>query len=77
MDRPARSTDLNAIENLWGELVLQAYAEYRQYDDVESLADAVSAAWGRIDAQICKNILNSMPKRCLKVIKKRGRSTPY
>ena len=71
------SPDLSPIENLWGELVLRVYAEYKQYDDVEDLAEGISDAWESITSQICNNLVDSMPKRCLETIEKRGGATSY
>ena len=45
IDWPARSPDLNPIENLWGYMVTKVYEDFRQFDDVESLSEAIAFAW--------------------------------
>ena len=74
---PARSPDLNPIENLWGILARAVYADARQFDDVESLAQAIAQEWDKISDEKCKSLVHSMQKRCLAVIEKRGGETKY
>ena len=38
---PSRSPDLNPIENVWGILVRDVYADNRQYQTVEELKTAI------------------------------------
>ena len=41
MEWPARSPDLNPIENLWGILAKEVYQDGRQFDRVSELRDCV------------------------------------
>ncbi len=41
LDRPARSLDLNPIENLWNELVRRVYKYFRQFDHDDDLCEAI------------------------------------
>ena len=77
LDWPAKSPDLNPIENLWGVLVREVYKDGRQYDSVAELEKAVKLAWSRITVQLLKKLVNSMPQRINEVIKNHGKSTSY
>ena len=77
MNQLASTPSLSPIENLWGELMQQVYAEYKQYEDVESLKNAVAARWDRIDAKTCKNPVKFIQIRSLKVVEKPGGRTSY
>ncbi len=48
LDSPARSSDLNPIENLWALLVRTAYARFRQFQNEEDLIEAIQYAWDTI-----------------------------
>lgn len=74
---PARSPDLNPIENLWGILVRQIYANNRQYGSVCELKTAIMDAWGAIDKQIIQNLVNSMHERIFQLINRNGGVISY
>lgn len=74
---PAKSPDLNPIENLWGILARQVYKNQRQFEGVEDLKATVMDEWNSITAAIRKNLIRSMPKRCLEVIERSGCKTHY
>lgn len=77
MPWPARSPDLNPIENLWGMMVRKVYDEFQQYEDVAELKDAILLAWEAISDDVLVTLVNSMPRRCMDVISKRGGPTSY
>lgn len=77
LDWPARSPDLNPVENLWGILVRRIYAEGRQYSTVNELKIAISDAWEEIEESIIKNLISSMPNRIFQTINRNGRVTDY
>jgi hypothetical protein len=60
---PAKSPDLNPIENLWGIMVRQVYAGGRQYNTIEELRVAVEASWNAILLETMQNLISSMPNR--------------
>jgi hypothetical protein len=73
LDWPARSPDCNPVENLWGIMVRDVYANSRQYSNTEELWQAVQEAWARASTEQLGNLVNSMPKRIFKVINKQGK----
>ena len=74
---PARSPDLNPIENLWAILARIVYKDSRQYADVPSLIFAIKAAWGQIGEETLHKLVGSMQKRCADVIRLHGAKTKY
>lgn len=77
LEWPARSPDLNPVENLWGILVRRIYAEGKQYATVDELKAAISEAWENIEKSVLQNLVNSMPNRVFQVINRNGKVTDY
>lgn len=77
LEWPARSPDLNPIENVWGCLVREIYKNNKQYDSVTELKVAVSEAWEDLDQILLNNLINSMPSRIFEVVNKNGGCTHY
>ena len=77
LDWPSRSPDLNPIENLWGIMVRQVYADNRQYRNVEELKRAILDAWNSISTELLKKLSNSMQNRIFQVIQRNGGVTDY
>jgi len=48
LDWPAKSPDLNPIENLWGIIVRHVYANGRQYGNATDLKRETSICWSDI-----------------------------
>lgn len=57
LDWPSRSIDLNPIENIWGILARQVYANGRQFNSVTELKTAIKLAWGAIPTTTLKNLV--------------------
>jgi transposase len=74
---PARSPDLNPIENLWGILTRVVFANGRQYKNKDELKAAVLEAWDSINADTLAKLSQSMPNRLFSVISKKGASIDY
>ncbi len=77
LDWPARSPDLNPIENLWGSLVRLVYAGGRQYDTVAELRLAIEATWDQIQLSELQKLVDSMPKRMVQLLKRNGNTIDY
>jgi hypothetical protein len=77
MKWPAKSPDLNPIENLWGILVRRVYENGRQYNTVGELKTAIRNEWSKIGLDTLRNLINSMPNRVFEVIFKKGGHTKY
>ena len=65
------------MENVWGFLVDKVNDNFRQFDDTESLLEAIAFAWDSIDVSYLRKLALSMPKRCTEVIEKKGCRTHY
>ena len=77
MDWPSRSPDLNPIENLWGILVRDVYADCRQFNSVDELKKAILDAWSRISVEVLKKLVDSMKNRIFSTIQLSGCCTKY
>lgn len=75
LEWPAQSPDLNPIEHLWA--LLDNEIGERSFTKKDDLKTAVTNAWGKIDAQKIKNLVESMPRRLAAVIKAKGGPTKY
>ena len=74
---PAKSPDLNPIENLWGILARQVYADGRWFKDKEMLWCAVKECWEAISNDMLLNLINSMNKRCVDVLQAKASAHKY
>ncbi|KAG2904581.1 hypothetical protein PC119_g11450 [Phytophthora cactorum] len=74
---PARSPDLNPIENVWSMMARYVYANGRQYDNVASLTAAILESWEAIELSYLNKLVASMPRRCIEVIEKKGCKPHY
>ena len=77
IDWPAKSPDLNPIENLWGILVRQVYKDNKQYINRQELKTAIVQAWDTIPQEVIDNLIESMPRRCTAVLDAQGGPTKY
>ena len=77
LDWPARSSDLNRIQNLWGSLVRRVYVDFRHFEDVDSLKEAILCAWENIEIEELIKLVRSMKQRCIDVLEKRGGPIKY
>ena len=76
---PARSPDLNPIENLWGRMVLDwDPANERNPTD---LAEHAQRSWATLrsphGARMCKKLVDSMPNRVRDVLECEGKYSKY
>ena len=73
---PGNSPDLNPIENLWASL--KRLISAKTPSNKAELIQAVISSWFHtITVGELKALVNSMPRRCLAVIKSRGYPSKY
>ena len=77
LDFPARSPDLNPIENLWAYLVRQIYANGQQYKTVANLRDSIVTVWNQTAQNYFQRLVDSMPERMYSVVYNHGAQTKY
>ncbi|KAG6611452.1 putative retroelement [Phytophthora cinnamomi] len=77
MEWTARSPDWNPIENVWGKRVSRVYTHGRLYNSVAELEKAILLAWESIEKEYLQRLVESMPRRCLVVVKVKGGLTTY
>ena len=76
---PARSPDLNPVENLW-KMISDIVYDGKTFDNELDLWDAIERACAKLMAEkreVLVNLTKSLPKRLLKVIKNKGGLTAY
>ncbi|RCN50051.1 hypothetical protein ANCCAN_03881 [Ancylostoma caninum] len=77
MDWPACSPDANPMENIRGFLVRDVYAQCRTFTNTDELKDAIITAWHRLDVQLLKRLVESMPNRIFEITSKGGGPINY
>ena len=73
LETPPQSPDINVIEHLWEHLEnqLKNYTISNKNDLIKVLKDE----WAKIYPSVCRNLVESMPRRLVAVIKSKG--LPY
>jgi len=74
---PAKSPDLNPIENVWGWMVRDVYFGKPVYKNVKDLKEAVFDSWKKIPVDVIEKLIDSMPRRMHKVIEMKGKGIDY
>ena len=74
---PAQSPDLNPIEHLWHHLKWQLNAYEVPAAGIHELWERVQVEWNGIPKEVCRNLIESMPRRIEAVIKAKGAQTKY
>lgn len=74
---PARSPDLNIIENVWGEMARLVYGGGRQFSTVDELKTHLIDVWENLSQQYIQNLFDSMDKRLFNLIKLSGSKINY
>ena len=72
---PARSPDLNPIENLWAQL--SRITMERKLTNEEELFEVFKRGWESLSIEYLHGLIESMPRRCMAVIKAKGMPTNY
>ena len=74
---PAQSPDLNPIEHLLDHLKRKLAGYEVAPGGMLELWDRVQEEWNKIDAEVCQNLIESMPRRVAAVLKAKGGPTKY
>ena len=74
---PAQSPDLNPIEHLWDHLKRQLAGHKIAPSGILELWERVEEEWNKIDAKVCQNLIESMPRRVAAVLKAKGGYIKY
>jgi len=77
MDWPARSPDLNPMENLWGILSRAVYKNGKQFSSINELKSEILLEWLNIPKKTLQNLVSSMEQRIFELILKAGGATKY
>lgn len=77
MDWPARSPDLNPMENVWGWLSRAVYANNRQFVSTSELKDCIFDNWSKMPQELVTKLVTSMHNRAVAVIERRGLTIDY
>jgi transposase len=72
---PANSPDLNPIENIWA--ILKQNVERRVVRNKDELVKVVEDEWSKIDQDLIRKTIDSMPKRMTQVIERGGKKCDY
>jgi len=74
---PAQSPDLNPIEHVWDYLERRVRGRNSTPKSTADLVSALREEWVNIDPLYLENLVSSMPRRVLSVIKNKGYPTKY
>jgi transposase len=74
---PAQSPDLNPIEQLWEHLKRRLGEYETPPSGILELWERIEAEWNKIDAKVCQDLIESMPRRVQAVIDAKGGYTKY
>jgi len=74
---PAQSPDLNPIEHLWDHVKRKLAEHDVAPKGILELWERVEEEWNKIDAGVCQNLIESMPRRVAAVLKANGGHTKY
>jgi transposase len=75
---PARSPDLNVMENVWGVLVKKIHGENNfRPQNVEELKNKIEEAWNELNPDFTRALVTSMPRRLNYVLDKVGAALKY
>jgi transposase len=78
LDWPAKSPDLNPIENAWAEMARMIYDHGRKrYDSLDDLKKAIQKAWDALSMEYIESAINSLPKGLEQCIDAKGDKINY
>ena len=74
---PACSPDLNPIEHMWYLLKCKLGLYKEPPKSIHELWERVDHEWNKIDPDLCRSLVDSMPRRVRAVIRAKGGHTMY
>ena len=77
MEWPARSPDMNPIEHLWDLLERRVCGRPQVPQTVADLRQALIHKWRNIPQADISNLINSMRRRCMELLREHGGHTHY
>lgn len=72
MEWPALSPDLNPMENLWGRLARDVYANGRQFATVRELKLQIERSWFSLKPEFLQTLVLSMSNQVFELIRNKG-----
>ena len=76
LDWPPNSLDINPIENLW--CIMKARVATQRLTTISQLKEALTRIWvEEITPELCKNLVDSMPRRVAAILKNNGFPSKY
>lgn len=75
LEWPSQSPDLNPIEHVWA--YMKREMRGKKFKNIRELKYAIIELWNSIDLEFIKNLISSMPRRSLAVLKSGGSYTKY
>jgi hypothetical protein len=74
---PAQSPDLNPIEHLWHHLKRRLGEYPEPPEGILELWERIQVVWEAIPVSVCRNLIESMPRRVEELYKAKGGYTKY
>lgn len=74
---PARSPDLNPIENVWSLLKRNVRRSLQPGDGLPQLEELLKTEWAKLNQSTISHLIESLPSRVGKVISRRGEMSGY
>ncbi len=74
---PARSPDMNPMENVFGWLSKEVYAGGKTYETKEDLKIGIRSAWDRLTPELMSKFAGNLPERIFDLIKANGHQTRF
>ena len=76
-DWPAKSPDMNIIENVWSILAREVYKDGRQFNNKAELEEAIETAWQNLPNAKIQGLHDTLPHRILALHDAKGKHTKY
>jgi transposase len=74
---PAKSPDLNPIENAWAWMAHKVYSDHDPFKNVEELREEIFKCWDEMPQEYIDRLIDSLPTRMKECIERKGEYTDY